>query len=202
MNILKPETIIELLNDLYINGRNPHENDPTLGTCIRASVQQLSVRVAKVTGTIPEVGDPANLDSYHQVSWPLRSDLPSDAGSIDIPTLSAPALYLTARVCHFAPLVELSWLELGHEKGKPYRRSAELLDLSVLKSDPKAEAVAITALETVKELGLEPLSWELLRSPAPPEWPRRFWMPEQPEIRNYLFPGFFEIWPEKEIDRC
>jgi len=40
------------------------------------------------------------------------------------------------------------------------------------------------------------LSWELLRSPAPPEWPREFWMLEQPELRNYLFPGFFETWPE------
>jgi hypothetical protein len=51
-------------------------------------------------------------------------------------------------------------------------------------ADRMVEAVALAALKTVEELGLEPLSWELLRSPAPPEWPRQFWMPEQPEIRN------------------
>lgn len=198
---MKLETVISLLHDLYIGGHNPHETNPSLGTRILASVQQFSVRVAEVTGTVPEIRGPANLDSYHLVNCPLRPGLPPNPDSIDIPSLSIPALYLTARVCHFAPLVELSWLELGYEDGKPYRRSAILLDSTVLGADPMTEAVALAALETVKELGLEPLSWELLRSPAPPDWPRQFWMPEMPEIRNYLFPGFFETWPEPETGR-
>lgn len=196
--MLKLETVIALLNDLYSGGRNPHEADPFLDARIRASVQTLSNRVSEVTGSIPEVRGPANLDSYHLVSWPLQLVLPPHPTGIDILSLSAPALYLTARVCHFAPLVELSWLEFGHENGKPYRRSAELLDSNVLDANTKAEAVALTALQASEYLGLDVLSWKFLRTPAPIEWPRQFWMPEQPELRNYLFPGFFETWPASE----
>lgn len=195
MNILKIETVIALLSDIYIGGHNPHESDPFLDARIRAAVQKLCEKVAETTGTIPEFRGPANLDSYHLVSWPLWSGLPPHPTGIDIPSLSVPALYLTARVCHFAPLIELSWLELGHRNGKPYRCSAELLDSTMLDMDPKTEAVAIAALQASEELGLEYLPWELLRAPAPLEWPRQFWMPEEPELRNYLFPGFFETWP-------
>ncbi len=41
--------------------------------------------------------------------------------------------------------------------------------------------------------GYHRISWPMQR--GLPEWPRQYWMPEEPEIRNYLFPGFFETWP-------
>lgn len=179
------DAIVTLLDDLYRHRRYPHEADPTLGSRIDALVHQLRDRVTAAAGAVSEVREPANMDSYYLLSWRLRPGL-------------SPKRYLTARVCHFAPLVELSWLELGREEGLPYRRSAELLDPNVLRANPKAEAVALAALQAAEELGLEHLPWEFLRSPARPDWPRQFWMPEQPEIRNYLFPGFFETWPEPE----
>ena len=187
-----------LLDDFYLHGRYPHQMDPTLDIRIRALVYQLCDRVAVAVGTVPEVNVPANMNSYYFVSWPLQPNLPSDPLFVDVFSLSAPARYLTARVCYFAPLVELSWLELGHEDGQPYRRSAELLDTIVLETYPKAETIALAALEIAEELGLKQLSWACLRSPARPEWPREYWMSEQPEIRNYLFPGFFETWLEPE----
>lgn len=195
---MKLEAIIVLLSNIYKCGHNPHETDPFLDARIRVAVEQLGENVAKVTQRVPEVRGPANLDSYHLLSWPLQPRLPPHPTGIDISSLSAPALYLTARVCHFAPLVELSWLELGQKNGKPYRHSAELLDSTVLDADPKVEEVALAALQAADDVGLELLSWETLRKPAPSEWPRQFWMPEKPELRNYLFPGFFETWPEPE----
>lgn len=197
---MKLEAIMLLLQDVYIGRRNLHKADPSLDARIRVLVLKLCDRVALVADTIPEVQGPANMDSYHLVSWPLRPDLPPNAYEIDTLCLPAPALYLTARICHFAPLVELSWLEVGHSNEIPFR-SAELFDSAVLDADSKAEAVALAAFSAAEELGLELLEWEFLREPAPPEWPRKFWMPERPELRNYLFPGYFETWPEPESER-
>lgn len=191
------ETIKDLLKSFYTGVHTPHEADPSLDERIRTSVQILSKRVATVTGTVPEIRGPANMDSYHLVTWPLLTTLPSHPAQVDILSLSTPALYLTARVSHFAFLAELSWLELGHDSTMPYRHSTELFDETILASNSKTETVAITALETADEVGFEVLSWEILRAPAPPGLPRQFWMPEHPEIRNYLFPGFFETWPDQ-----
>ncbi|MCB0065195.1 MAG: hypothetical protein KDE19_23890 [Caldilineaceae bacterium] len=191
------EKINDLLKRFYSGTYNPHEVDPSLDARIRTSVRILSNRVATVTGTVPEIRGPANMDSYHLITWPLQSTLPSHPAQVDILSLSTSALYLTARVSHFAFLAELSWLELGHDNVMPFRHSAELFDETVLASNPKRETVALTALETADEIGFEVLSWEILHTPAPPDLPRQFWMPDHPEIRNYLFPGFFETWPDR-----
>ena len=42
--------------------------------------------------------------------------------------------------------------------------------------------------------GLSLLGWDVTCAPADPAWPRLPYAPEEPELRHYLFPGYYDDW--------
>jgi hypothetical protein len=71
---------------------------------------------------------------------------------------------------------------------------ADLFDNGWLESHPGHEDAILKLSETAADLRLPMISWDIACRPADAGWPTLKFAPKQPELRHYLFPGYFDDW--------
>ncbi|WAS92521.1 hypothetical protein [Nannocystis punicea] len=173
--------------------RGPSGAHPRLDG-LRAATERWATSLREQTGLCTTLFGMEGPNAYFRIFIALAADLPDHPSELDYDEVEArgPAEYLEIRSCAVMPVAECTWHSFRVEDDEWEHDVFDLFDERWFAGRETRRALAELVVRLGEGAGLAVLSWELTHAPADPEWPRPEFAPEAPELRHFLFPGYFD----------
>jgi hypothetical protein len=160
-------------------------------------IEELREHVARGLGGHATVQTtPENINNYYEIESPLTPGLPDSRSELDFDELeqAGPAEYFQLLLSAVAPVVAGVWHRFFIRDGKPRHEMFDFLSKEWFAAHPQHEPAARELIRAIEEQGLTVLGWDITLLPAGKDWPRTHLMPEEPDLRHYLFKGYYDDW--------
>lgn len=196
MNAFERE-LRERLRRIYVDGwayweepASTQEHKERQLEVLRQAVTRLLGRPATVQ-TIPQ-----DINNYYEIECPLGPGLPDSRSEVDFYELKRkePAEYFQLLLSVVAPVVAGVWHRRRPPGDNPRHEMFDFLSEEWFAAHPEHEAVALELIRVAEEQGLTVLGWDVTLQPADKDWPVGRLMPEDPDLRHYLFKGYYDDW--------
>ncbi|MCP3100737.1 hypothetical protein LZ198_17855 [Myxococcus sp. K15C18031901] len=139
---------------------------------------------------------PRDINNYYDIECPLSAGLPPSRAELTFeegdPEPSAE--YFQLLLSAVAPVVAGVWHRFSHPDGEPRHEMFDLVSPEWFATHPEHEAAARELAHIARGLGLTLLGWDVTLQPADADWPVAPLMPEAPDLRHYLFKGYYDDW--------
>lgn len=192
---MNSEKLRELIRHVYLDSRLPWNDDPDYVERKSAAVRAIAEELSEFAGVTAELEEPANTNNYFRIELPLTSGFTGSRFALDFDEVAAAGgvTYLDVLCSTFVPVIEATWLwDFVGVDGQYGRESRDVLDADWLVGYPEFEPLALEVITISERHGHTVLGRDVSRSPAHPSWPAPELAPERPQLRHFLFPGFYE----------
>ncbi|NTX06636.1 hypothetical protein [Myxococcus sp. CA040A] len=185
------------LRRIYVDGwqyweepANQAETQERQLEVLRQSVTQLLGHPATVQTT------PRDINNYYDIECPLSPRLPPSRTEMSFEGRGPeePAEYFQMLLSVVAPVVAGVWHRFSPPGIEPWHEMFDLLSQEWFATHPGHEPAARELVRVAEGLGLTVLGWDVTLKPADKDWPVARLMPEAPDLRHYLFEGYYDDW--------
>ena len=139
---------------------------------------------------------PENINNYYGIECPLSSHCSESMAALDgdLVERHGPGEYFQLLCSVVAPVVAGVWHRFFIRDGQWEHDMFDFLSDEWFAANRAHETIALELIQTAEELDLTVLGWDVTLKPADKEWPLSRFMPEDPDLRHYLFPGYYDDW--------
>ncbi|MEM9490107.1 MAG: hypothetical protein AAGC55_13245 [Myxococcota bacterium] len=139
---------------------------------------------------------PANINNYYDIECALHSYAPRymSEPKYDLAERHGLCEYFQLLCSVVAPVVAGVWHRFHVRNEQLDHDMFDFLDDTWFAANPDHEKAALELIQTAEELELTVLGWDMTLKPADKDWPLSRFMPEDPDLRHYLFPGYYDDW--------
>jgi len=187
----------ERLRRIYVDGWAYWENPPNYMEHKEREIQVLCDAVSKLLGRKATVQTiPKDINNYYDIECSLTSGFPASRGELDYDQVerSGPAEYFQLLYSVVAPVAAGVWHRFFIREEEPDHEMFDFLSVEWFAMHPEYESPALEMIDTMENRGLTVLGWDVTLLPADEDWPLSRFMPEDPDLRHYLFKGYYDDW--------
>lgn len=158
------------------------------------ALQQCVVRCLGCNATVQTT--PRDINNYYDIECPLSSGFPDSRSELDYEQVEkeGPVEYFQLLLSVVAPVVAGVWHRFFIRNGEPEHEMFDLLSEEWFAVHPEHKPAALEIIRVAEEQGNTVLSWDVTLQPADKDWPVSRLMPEDPDLRHYLFKGYYDDW--------
>ena len=192
---MDPKKLREVVGRFYLTSWLPWNDDPDYVKFKVAAVRAFAAELGDFAHVIPELEEPANINNYFRIELPLTSGFSGSRFALDFDEVAAVGgvTYLDVLCSTFAPVANATWFrEFVGDHGHYGREACDLLDADWLNRHPEFEPLAFKVITIGERHGHTVLGWDVSRSQADSDWPAPEYAPEDPQLRHFLFPGYYD----------
>lgn len=185
------------LRRIYVEGWAYWEDPPDYMERKERQVQALRERVAECLGRNATVQTtPRDINNYYDIECSLTPGFPDGRSELDYDQVArdGPAEYFQMLISVVAPVVAAVWHRFFIRDGEPQHEMFDFLSEDWFSMHPEYEPVALELIGAAEAQGLTVLSWDVTLLPSDKDWPLSRLMPEDPDLRHYLFKGYYDDW--------
>ncbi|MFY0564189.1 hypothetical protein ACN28E_10090 [Archangium lansingense] len=185
------------LRKIYVDGWVYWKDPPDYMERIERQVEVLRECVSRCLGCTATVQTtPGDINDYYDIECPLTSGFPESRAELDYDQLEqeGPAEYFQLLLSTVAPVVAGVWHRFFIRDGMRQHEMFDFLSEEWFAEHTEHKPMALEIIRKAEEQGLTVLGWDITLLPADKDWPLARLMPEDPDLRHYLFGGYYDDW--------
>ena len=139
---------------------------------------------------------PENINNYYDIECPLHARYPASMAALEYEQVKryGPGAYFQLVCSVVAPVVAGIWHRFYIRNSEWEHDMFDFLSEAWFVENREYEDIALELIQTIEGMDLSALGWDITLKPADEGWPPSPYMPEEPELRHYLFPGYYDDW--------
>ena len=193
------------IEQIFVGGLEYWQESPDYMKAKEEAVERLRLQTEEVFGFPASIViTPRNINNYFDVECSMQKSSPTDMTELEYQRVkeSGPIEYFQILCSVVAPVSAGAWHRFSvNDAGQWEHEIVDLFDNGWLESHPSHEGAILKLSEAAEGLHLSIVDWDVACRPADAAWPKPKFAPEAPELRHYLFPGYYDDWREVKAVR-